>query len=29
MKLFLTSAGLVPETTEEFLKLLGEEPEET
>lgn len=29
MKLFLTSAGLPPETTEEFLKLLGKKPEET
>ena len=29
MKLFLTSAGLPPETTEEFLKLLPQKPEET
>lgn len=29
MKLFLTSAGLPPETTEEFLKLLNKKPEET
>ena len=29
MKLFLTSAGLPPETTEEFLKLLSQKPEET
>ena len=29
MKLFLTSAGLVPETTEEFLKLIDKKPEET
>ncbi|MDD5145241.1 MAG: Type 1 glutamine amidotransferase-like domain-containing protein [Candidatus Pacebacteria bacterium] len=29
MKLFLTSAGLPPETTEEFLKLLVKKPEET
>lgn len=29
MKLFLTSAGLAPETTEEFLKLLCKKPEET
>ncbi|MDO8503549.1 MAG: Type 1 glutamine amidotransferase-like domain-containing protein [bacterium] len=29
MKLFLTSAGLPPETTEAFLKLLGKKPEET
>jgi len=29
MKLFLTSAGLLPETIEEFLKLLGKKPEET
>jgi len=29
MKLFLTSAGLPPETTEAFLKLLGRKPEET
>ncbi len=29
MKLFLTSAGLPPETTEEFLKLLGKPPKET
>lgn len=29
MKLFLTSAGLPPETIEEFLKLLGKKPEET
>ena len=29
MKLFLTSAGLPPETTEEFLRLLGKKPEET
>src|SRR3989344_2366626 len=29
MKLFLTSAGLPPETTDEFLKLLGKEPEKT
>ena len=29
MKLFLTSAGLPPETTEEFLKLLGKKPDET
>ena len=29
MKLFLTSAGLPPETTEEFLKLLGKKPEKT
>lgn len=28
MKLFLTSAGLPPETTEEFLKLLDKKPEE-
>jgi len=29
MKLFLTSAGLVPETTEPFLKLLNKKPERT
>lgn len=29
MKLFLTSAGLSPETTEAFLKLLNKKPEET
>lgn len=29
MKLFLTSAGLPPETTEAFLKLLNEKPEKT
>ncbi|MBI2041592.1 MAG: Type 1 glutamine amidotransferase-like domain-containing protein [Candidatus Nealsonbacteria bacterium] len=29
MKLFLTSAGLVPETTAVFLKLLDKKPEET
>ena len=29
MKLFLTSAGLPPETTDEFLKLLGKEPKKT
>lgn len=29
MKLFLTSVGLPPETTEAFLKLLGKKPEET
>lgn len=29
MKLFLTSAGLPPETTESFLKLLGKKPKET
>jgi dipeptidase E len=29
MKLFLTSAGLQPEITESFLKLLGKKPEET
>ena len=29
MKLFLTSAGLPPETTEAFLKLLNKKPEET
>lgn len=29
MKLFLTSAGLPPETSGEFLKLLGKKPEET
>ena len=29
MKLFLTSAGLPPETTEAFLGLLGKKPEET
>ena len=29
MKLFLTSAGLPPETTEEFLRLLNKKPEET
>ncbi len=29
MKLFLTSAGLPPETTETFLKLLDKKPEET
>ncbi len=29
MKLFLTSAGLVPETTETFLEFLGKKPEET
>lgn len=29
MKLYLTSAGLPPETTEEFLKLLGKKPKET
>ena len=29
MRLFLTSAGLPPETTEAFLKLLNKKPEET
>lgn len=29
MRLFLTSAGLPPETTEEFLKLLGRKPKRT
>jgi len=29
MKLFLTSAGLVSETSDEFLKLLSKKPEET
>lgn len=29
MKLFLSSAGLQPETTEKFLKLLGKSPKET
>ena len=29
MKLFLTSAGLPPETTKEFLRLLNKKPEET
>ncbi|MFH1582445.1 MAG: Type 1 glutamine amidotransferase-like domain-containing protein [bacterium] len=29
MKLFLTSAGLVPETTESFLKMLNKKPDET
>jgi dipeptidase E len=29
MKLFLTSAGLPPEITEAFLKLIGKKPEET
>jgi len=29
MKLFLTSAGIVPETTEEFLKFLNKKPEDT
>lgn len=29
MKLFLTSAGIVPETTKEFLELLGKDPEKS
>jgi dipeptidase E len=29
MRLFLTSAGIVPEVTEKFLKFLGKKPEET